>query len=53
VAGVTGIETAGLAGLRMTSIPPDWALEDVLGVLRAMQEIGIALAPITRWRVAS
>lgn len=51
--GVQGIETVNGRGLRMTQVPPDWALEDVLAVLRTMQEIGLRHPQITRWRWAS
>jgi hypothetical protein len=53
VAGVAGVETVGRWGLRMTAIPPDWALEDVLGVLRSMQDVGIEHLPIARLRKVS
>lgn len=52
-AGVGGVETADRHGLRMTEIPPDWALEDVLAMLRTMQEVGVRYPQITRWRAAS
>lgn len=51
--GIDCVETVAGRGLRMTEIPPDWALEDVLAVLRSMQEIGIQYPQITRWRWAS
>lgn len=53
LAGIDCVETVNRVGLRMTEIPPDWALEDVLAVLRSMQEIGLKHPQITRWRWAS
>lgn len=51
--GMTCVEVVAGRGLRLTEIPPDWALEDVLAVLRSLQELGVAYPPITRWRWAS
>lgn len=49
--GVGGVEHVRGRGYRMTRIPPDWALDDVLAVLDQMRRAGEL--PAARWRRAS
>lgn len=49
--GVDVIEHVSRRGFRMTRIPPDWAIPDVLAVLDAMRRDGEL--PAQRWRRVS
>ena len=41
--GITGIETVEGRGLRLTKLPPDWALETVLTMLDVLRSEGYLL----------
>ena len=49
--GIRCVEVVDGRGCRLTTIPPDWALEDVLAMLDAMRRA--ETAPLTIWRMAS
>lgn len=50
--GIDCVETVTRRWLRLTGVPPDWALPDILGVLDSMRRQGIEI-PEHSWRKAS